>query len=89
MELKCKMTPCITAFFPFFFPSSNLFTYSANTYWFFVPICAPFLGAVVGVLMYQLMIGFHLESDVQDQQKKEKKEEESFKLSSIATNNDA
>lgn len=88
LNLKCKMTPLITAFFPFFFPSSNLFTCSANTYWFFVPICAPFLGAVVGVLMYQLMIGYHLESDAQDQQKKEE-EEERFKLSSIATNDDA
>lgn len=69
--------------------SPNLFTYSANTYWFLVPICAPFLGAVVGVLMYQLMIGFNLERDVQEKQQKKKEEEESFKLSSITTNDDA
>lgn len=51
------------------------FTHSANTYWFFVPICAPFLGAVVGVLMYQLMIGYHLERDVQEKQKMKDEEE--------------
>ncbi|KAM3599228.1 uncharacterized protein V6R79_002289 [Siganus canaliculatus] len=47
----------------------------ANTYWFWVPICGPFLGAVVGVLMYQLMIGYHLERKVQEKQKEEETEE--------------
>ncbi|KAM8743085.1 aquaporin-3-like [Acanthopagrus schlegelii] len=65
--------------------------FTANTYWFLVPICAPFLGAVVGVLMYQLMIGYHLERDAQEKQKrkKEEEEEERLKLSSITTNEDA
>ncbi|XP_056259719.1 aquaporin-3-like [Seriola aureovittata] len=63
--------------------------FTANTYWFFVPICAPFLGAVVGVLMYQLMIGHHLEGEVQEKQKEEEEEEERFKLSNMATNEDA
>ncbi|GAA6219234.1 aquaporin-3-like [Lates japonicus] len=58
----------------------------ANTYWFFVPICAPFLGAVVGVLMYQLMIGHHLEGDVQEKQKEE--EVERLRLSNITANED-
>uniref|UniRef100_A0A4W6CJP5 Aquaporin-3 n=1 Tax=Lates calcarifer TaxID=8187 RepID=A0A4W6CJP5_LATCA len=58
----------------------------ANTYWFFVPICAPFLGAVVGVLMYQLMIGHHLEGDVQEKQKEEAVER--LRLSNITTNED-
>ncbi|XP_037608910.1 aquaporin-3-like [Sebastes umbrosus] len=62
--------------------------FTANTYWFFVPICAPFLGAVVGVLIYQLMIGYHLEGEVQEKQKKEE-EEERFKLSNMTTNEDA
>ncbi|XP_035523867.1 aquaporin-3-like [Morone saxatilis] len=61
--------------------------FTAHTYWFFVPICAPFLGAVVGVLMYQLIIGYHLEREVQEKQKKE--EEDRFKLSNITTNEDA
>ncbi|XP_054468089.1 aquaporin-3-like [Anoplopoma fimbria] len=60
--------------------------FTANTYWFFVPICAPFLGAVVGVLIYQLMIGYHLEREVQERQKEE---EERFKLSSMTNNENA
>lgn len=63
----------------------HLFSYRANTYWFFVPICAPFLGALVGVLMYQLMIGYHLEGGVQEK----KKAGERFKLSNITTNENA
>nr|XP_046231194.1 aquaporin-3-like [Scatophagus argus] len=64
--------------------------FTANTYWFFVPICAPFLGAVVGVLMYQLMIGYHLEREVKEKQKKKEEEEEEkkFKLSNVTTNMD-
>uniref|UniRef100_A0A8C9X6N7 Aquaporin-3 n=1 Tax=Sander lucioperca TaxID=283035 RepID=A0A8C9X6N7_SANLU len=57
----------------------------ANTFCFFVPICAPFLGAVVGVLIYQLMIGYHLEGEVQE---KQKEMEERFKLSNMITNED-
>ncbi|XP_047425063.1 aquaporin-3-like [Mugil cephalus] len=60
--------------------------FTANTYWSIVPICAPFLGAVVGVLMYQLMVGYHFEGEVQEEQRKE---EERFKLSSVAANEDA
>ncbi|XP_075953356.1 aquaporin-3-like [Anarhichas minor] len=60
--------------------------FTANTYWFFVPICAPFLGAVVGVLIYQLMVGYHLEGEVKETQKEEEKR---FKLSSMTTNGDA
>lgn len=73
------MAPCITVFI-------HLFSYRANNYWFFVPICAPFLGAVVGVLMYQLMIGYHLEVEVQKKQRET--EEERFKLSNVTTNED-
>ncbi|XP_070706203.1 aquaporin-3-like [Pempheris klunzingeri] len=58
--------------------------FTANTYWFVVPLCAPFLGAVLGVLMYQLMIGHHLEGEVQKKQKKT--EEERFKLSTVTNN---
>ncbi|XP_059213872.1 aquaporin-3-like [Centropristis striata] len=61
--------------------------FTANTYWFFVPICAPFLGAVVGVLIYQLMIGYHLEGKVQEKQKEEK--EEGLKLSDVTANEDS
>ncbi|KAI3362124.1 hypothetical protein L3Q82_012451, partial [Scortum barcoo] len=40
--------------------------FTANTY--FVPICAPFFGALSGVLMYQLIIGYHVE-EVQEKKK--------------------
>ncbi|KAI9534943.1 Aquaporin-3 [Dissostichus eleginoides] len=56
----------------------------ANTYWFFVPLCAPFLGAAVGVLIYQLLIGYHLEGEVQ-----KKQEEERSKRSNMTTNEEA
>ncbi|KAI5612885.1 aquaporin 3b [Silurus asotus] len=46
---------------------SEVFT--ANDYWFFVPTFAPFIGAIVGVLMYQLMVGFYLEGEAQDREK--------------------
>lgn len=58
-----------------------------------MPICAPFLGAVVGVLMYQLMIGYHLERDVQKELEKkverEEDEEDTFKFSGMATDDNA
>ncbi|XP_053195406.1 aquaporin-3-like [Scomber japonicus] len=57
--------------------------FTANTYWFLVPLCAPFLGAVVGLMVYQLTIGYHLEEEAQVKQKKG--EDERFKLS---TNNE-
>ncbi|KAG7498187.1 aquaporin-3-like [Solea senegalensis] len=60
--------------------------FCANTYWFFVPTCVPFLGAMVGVLMYQLMIGHHLEGEVQE---KQKEEEERLKLSTVSASEDA
>ncbi|XP_034403120.1 aquaporin-3-like [Cyclopterus lumpus] len=67
---------------------SSLNMEQANTYWFFVPICAPFLGAVVSVLCYQLMIGYHLEGEVKKKQEEEE-EEERLKHSSTTTNEDA
>ncbi|XP_076842452.1 aquaporin-3b [Brachyhypopomus gauderio] len=40
---------------------SEVFT--AKNYWFFVPIFAPFFGTLVGVLVYQLMVGYHVEGE--------------------------
>ncbi|KAI4816214.1 hypothetical protein KUCAC02_008549 [Chaenocephalus aceratus] len=60
--------------------------FTANTYWFFVPLCAPFVGAAVGVLIYQLLIGYHLEGEVQ---RKQKEEEERSKRSNMTTNEEA
>ncbi|XP_078265888.1 LOW QUALITY PROTEIN: aquaporin-7 [Rhinoraja longicauda] len=33
----------------------------AGNYWFWIPIFAPLLGSILGILVYQLMIGIHLE----------------------------
>nr|XP_033791225.1 aquaporin-3-like isoform X2 [Geotrypetes seraphini] len=35
--------------------------FSAGDQWWWVPIVSPLLGAVAGVLVYELMIGFHVE----------------------------
>ncbi|XP_076020081.1 aquaporin-3-like [Genypterus blacodes] len=60
--------------------------FTANSCWFFVPICAPFVGAVVGAVIYQLMIGYHLEGEAREKQKNE--EEERFKLATVTANED-
>ncbi|XP_071387864.1 aquaporin-3b [Centroberyx affinis] len=65
--------------------------FTAKAYWFFVPICAPFLGAVVGVMVYQLMVGYHVEGEARERKEEEKKEEEEerLKLYNIITKEDA
>ncbi|KAM8760355.1 aquaporin-3a [Acanthopagrus schlegelii] len=44
---------------------SSVFTYRNG--WFLVPIFAPFLGAIIGTMIYQVMVGFHMEGEVRDQ----------------------
>ncbi|KAG7477189.1 hypothetical protein MATL_G00091860 [Megalops atlanticus] len=61
---------------------SEVFT--AKGYWFYVPIIAPFLGTVVGVLVYQFMVGYHVEGEVRD---KMEHEEESVKLANMSNEN--
>uniref|UniRef100_A0AAZ3RNJ4 Aquaporin-3 n=1 Tax=Oncorhynchus tshawytscha TaxID=74940 RepID=A0AAZ3RNJ4_ONCTS len=60
---------------------SEVFT--AYSYWFFVPIFAPFIGAVVGMTVYQLMVGSHVEGEAREKREEEEKEEqeEMLKLS--------
>uniref|UniRef100_A0A8C8CG86 Aquaporin-3 n=1 Tax=Oncorhynchus tshawytscha TaxID=74940 RepID=A0A8C8CG86_ONCTS len=62
---------------------SEVFT--AYSYWFFVPIFAPFIGAVVGMTVYQLMVGSHVEGEAREKREEEEKEEqeEMLKLSSL------
>lgn len=71
-------------------------SHSTHSYWSLVPICAPFLGAVVGVLMYQLMIGYHLERDVhkelekkEERAEEEEEEKETFKFAGMTTSDNA
>ncbi|XP_003226414.1 aquaporin-3 [Anolis carolinensis] len=54
---------------------SEVFTVGGNWWW--IPIVAPFLGAIAGVLVYQLMIGCH------DEPAPESTDEENVKLSNI------
>uniref|UniRef100_A0A671RHJ6 Aquaporin-3 n=1 Tax=Sinocyclocheilus anshuiensis TaxID=1608454 RepID=A0A671RHJ6_9TELE len=51
--------------------------------WFLVPIFAPFLGSIIGVLVYQLMVGWHVEGEVRDNKNKAK--EESLKLNDVTS----
>ncbi|XP_060790984.1 aquaporin-3b [Neoarius graeffei] len=53
---------------------SEVFT--VNDYWFFVPSFAPFVGAMVGIFVYQLMVGYHLEAESQDKEEAETHEEQ-------------
>uniref|UniRef100_A0A8C7TXB1 Aquaporin 3b n=1 Tax=Oncorhynchus mykiss TaxID=8022 RepID=A0A8C7TXB1_ONCMY len=62
---------------------SEVFT--AYSYWFFVPIFAPFIGVVVGMTVYQLMVGYHVEGEARENREEEEKEEqeEMLKMSSL------
>ncbi|XP_054629142.1 aquaporin-3a isoform X2 [Dunckerocampus dactyliophorus] len=51
--------------------------------WFLVPVFAPFLGTIIGVIIYQMMVGFHEEGEVRDQRAAE---EESVRLTNVGTN---
>lgn len=48
-----------------------------------MPIFAPFLGTIIGVMIYQLMVGFHVEGDVRD---KKEEEQENVHLTNVTTN---
>ncbi|KAL6465521.1 hypothetical protein MHYP_G00256540 [Metynnis hypsauchen] len=48
--------------------------------WFLVPIFAPFLGSIVGVIVYQLMVGWHVEGEARD---KKKATEDNVKLNDM------
>ncbi|KAK3514583.1 hypothetical protein QTP70_021639 [Hemibagrus guttatus] len=55
--------------------------FSMGNYWFLVPIFAPFLGTIIGVILYQLMVGWHTEGEARD--KKKETEELNVKLNDI------
>jgi len=78
-----------------FFPSISLLKssntdvcfihHSANSYWSFVPIFAPFIGAVFGVMVYQLMVGCHVEGEERDKREAlEKEQKDRFKLTAVS-----
>ncbi|XP_005722406.1 aquaporin-3-like [Pundamilia nyererei] len=51
--------------------------------WFLVPVFAPFLGTFIGVMIYQLMVGFHMEGEVRD--RKESTEQETVRLTNVTS----
>ncbi|XP_061584957.1 aquaporin-3a [Cololabis saira] len=61
---------------------SEVFT--ARNGWFLVPIFAPFLGAIIGTIIYQVMVGFHVEGEARDN--RERAEEESVRLTNVNSN---
>ncbi|KAF7687420.1 hypothetical protein HF521_014648 [Silurus meridionalis] len=52
-----------------------------GNYWFLVPIFAPFLGTIIGVIVYQLLVGWHTEGEARE--KKKESEELNVKLNDI------
>lgn len=73
---------------PVFFIINIIFLqlFRARNGWFLVPIIAPFIGTIIGVMIYQLMVGFHVEGEARDR-KKMQEEEENVRLTSVNTNN--
>ncbi|AWP06911.1 Aquaporin 3 [Scophthalmus maximus] len=59
--------------------------FTARNGWFLVPIFAPFLGTIIGVVIYQMMVGYHQEGEVRDQS--ERDEQENVRLTNVNTNN--
>lgn len=58
--------------------SSCIFLFSrTGRQWWWVPIVAPFLGAIAGVIVYQLMIGCH------DEPSPPASEQETVKLANV------
>lgn len=55
--------------------------FTTGPHWWLVPIFAPFLGAFIGVLVYQFMVGFHTEGEAKDRAREDN--EENVKLSNI------
>ncbi|XP_061673179.1 aquaporin-3-like isoform X3 [Syngnathoides biaculeatus] len=58
--------------------------FTARNGWFLVPVFAPFLGTIIGVIIYQMMVGFHEEGEVRDRRNAEA--EESVRLTNVVAN---
>ncbi|KAJ3604598.1 hypothetical protein NHX12_029338 [Muraenolepis orangiensis] len=59
--------------------------FTTRNCWFLVPIFAPFLGTIIGVIVYQMMVGFHIEGNVRDQQELDERNER-VHLTNVTTN---
>ncbi|KAK2837402.1 hypothetical protein Q5P01_014614 [Channa striata] len=58
--------------------------FTARGGWFLVPIFVPFLGTIVGVIVYQFMVGFHVEVEAR---LRKSREQENVRLTNVNTNN--
>ncbi|XP_061912822.1 aquaporin-3-like [Entelurus aequoreus] len=68
----------------------GLKVFTVNNYWFLIPIGGPLVGAVVAVMVYQLVVGYHLSRESSHKMKKKQRDEESrHKLSNLAAKEDA
>lgn len=63
---------------------SDVFT--ARDGWFLVPITSPFIGSFIGVIVYQLMVGFHVEAEAKY---KMSREQENVRLTNVAANDNS
>ncbi|KAG8012113.1 Aquaporin-3 [Nibea albiflora] len=54
--------------------------------WFLIPLLAPFIGTVIGVIIYQLMVGFHVEGEIRDQKSTE---QENVRLTNVTSNDNS
>lgn len=63
---------------------SDVFT--ARDGWFLVPITSPFIGSFIGVIVYQLMVGFHVEAEAKY---KMSREPENVRLTNVAANDNS
>lgn len=52
--------------------------------WFLVPIFAPFFGTIIGVVIYQMLVGFHIEIEARN---KRGSEPENVRLTNVSSNN--
>lgn len=53
-----------------------------------MPVFAPFLGTIIGVIIYQLMVGFHVEGEERDRKNRAGAEPENVRLTNVAANNE-
>lgn len=51
-----------------------------------MPVFAPFLGAIIGTMIYQVMVGFHVEGEIRDQKSAA---EENVRLTNVASNDNS
>lgn len=64
----------------------GLDVFTVRNGWFLVPVFAPFLGTIIGVMIYQLMVGFHVEGEERDRREAR---EENVRLTNVHANDNS